>query len=344
MLIFKGAYHLRKHFNNTINLNTLWARSDTGFSNDRLGLKYLKHFNQYTKNQKVGKYRLLVFDSYGSYLTQDFVDYCWQNYIRPFLLPPYLTHILQPLDIRIFQTLKKYFKDAIRDLVFIGAIDVDKELFLQQFQLFQDRTFRNKKLAKSAFKKAGLIPFNPTIANSKLKLFQAQPTTPALVIESDSNSESEGFATPPPPLLLRDNWSEQPTPLSIRSRQRGIDYLDSRIEASIRLGEPLTPTVRRIHQKVEGAAQRSILRGALSSQRVADLSSAAKRRESSIDGRKVVQKYGEIYGHQALRQIEADLADEERVVNTRNIRLSKPWKVKYKRVLQQLLTTIEEKD
>lgn len=44
MIIFKGAYHIRKHFDNDMNPNTLWARSPTGFSNDRLGMVYLEHF------------------------------------------------------------------------------------------------------------------------------------------------------------------------------------------------------------------------------------------------------------------------------------------------------------
>ena len=39
---------------------------------------------------------------------------------------------------------------------------------------------------------------------------------------------------------------------------------------------------------------------------------------------KVVQKYGEIYGHVARRQIEEDERDEERVVNIREKRLRDP--------------------
>ena len=84
MLIFKGAYHLRKYFENDIDDNVLFARSDTGFTNDKLTLSWLKHFDKFTKNRTKGLYRMLIFDGYGSHVTQEFIDYCWENRIRPF--------------------------------------------------------------------------------------------------------------------------------------------------------------------------------------------------------------------------------------------------------------------
>jgi hypothetical protein len=53
----------------------------------------------------------------------------------------------------------------------------------------------------------------------------------------------------------------------------------------------------------------------------------------------VVQKYGEIYGYQACKQIEEDERDEKRVVNMREQRLAKPWRTKYKKAIQELRTT-----
>ncbi|KIM92662.1 hypothetical protein OIDMADRAFT_66409, partial [Oidiodendron maius Zn] len=83
-----------------------FARSSSGYSNDTLGLKYLEHFNYYTQSKSVGKYRMLIFDGHGSHLTQEFLDFCWQHHIRPFQLPAHTTHLLQPLDVGVFQSLK----------------------------------------------------------------------------------------------------------------------------------------------------------------------------------------------------------------------------------------------
>ena len=75
MLIFKGAYYLRKYFDNDIDGNTLFARSETGYTNDILTLAWVKHFEKFTRPRTVGVYRILIFDGYSSYITQDFLDF-----------------------------------------------------------------------------------------------------------------------------------------------------------------------------------------------------------------------------------------------------------------------------
>jgi hypothetical protein len=88
---------------------------------------------------------------------------------------------------------------------------------------------------------------------------------------------------------------------------------------------------------VEGASERSILSSALAKHRVHDLSVAEAEREKrkDKDNNKIFQKYGEIYVHQGRTDIEEDDADDLRVINMRNQRLAKPWKVKYKKVMEQ---------
>jgi hypothetical protein len=76
MIIFANAYHLQKHFDNDIDSDILFACSSTGYSNDKLGLVYLKHFNQFTESLTKGSYRMLIFDKHSSYVTQLFVNYC----------------------------------------------------------------------------------------------------------------------------------------------------------------------------------------------------------------------------------------------------------------------------
>ena len=68
-----------------------------------------------------------------------------------------------------------------------------------------------------------------------------------------------------------------------------------------------------------------MLARALATNKVHNLSiTEAARKERKEASSKVVQKYGEIYGHQAWREIFLDKEDEKEVVNMRNSRLSKP--------------------
>jgi hypothetical protein len=110
-------------------------------------------------------------------------------------------------------------------------------------------------------------------------------------------------------------------------------------------GIPLTPSVIRVQDKVEKASMTSILAGALSTNRIHDLSiaeTARKKRKESSGGNKVVEKYGEIYGHQARRDIAADDEDESRVVNMREARLAKPWRAKYKSIMRSFTEKYSE--
>jgi hypothetical protein len=67
-------------------------------------------FNRYTKH-KVGprNYRLLIINSYSSYITKDFLDYSIKNRIFILIFLPHLIHRLQPLDISLFNPLAKYY-------------------------------------------------------------------------------------------------------------------------------------------------------------------------------------------------------------------------------------------
>jgi hypothetical protein len=56
MIIFLGAYYLRRYFDNDIDRDTLFTRLDSGYLDNKLRLKYLEHFNRYTKNLTKGRY------------------------------------------------------------------------------------------------------------------------------------------------------------------------------------------------------------------------------------------------------------------------------------------------
>jgi hypothetical protein len=46
MIIFTGAYYLRRYFkNNDLDSDIIFARLESSYLNDKLGVQYLKHFN-----------------------------------------------------------------------------------------------------------------------------------------------------------------------------------------------------------------------------------------------------------------------------------------------------------
>jgi hypothetical protein len=173
----------------------------------------------------------------------------------------------------VFQSLKYNFKKVVRKEIFNSATKISKVDFFSFFQRFYDRTFKNPKIYRSAFCKTGLIPFNPSVVLEKMKEYQAlQMLEP--VVEAPSSpllSLLVGFTTPP---LTPTNWNLYTTPLTMRSRKKGLEYIHSRTISAIDSDIPITPSVLQVQDKVLQALERSILVGALSTNRVHDLSIA----------------------------------------------------------------------
>ncbi len=100
------------------------ACSDNGWSNDEIGLEWLKHFNKYTR--PVGAYRLLVLDGYGSHAIFAFTNCARENKIVLIYLPPQTTYRLQPLDVAIFSLLLIYYSDLVKENNRYSGVGVNK--------------------------------------------------------------------------------------------------------------------------------------------------------------------------------------------------------------------------
>jgi hypothetical protein len=81
------------------------AHSDAGYNNSELALLWLEHFDKYTRNGTAK--RLLLLDGHGSHMNAEFLDRAKELNILILALPPHSTHLMQPLDVGVFQSLKR---------------------------------------------------------------------------------------------------------------------------------------------------------------------------------------------------------------------------------------------
>ena len=176
-----------------------FARSDTGFSNAEISLDWLKHFNIYSwaksaRATRAGKslvewfgfdeagltergvpaveddciirpadkriYRMLVIDGFTGHTTLKFIDYCIKYDIILAVFPPHSTHLLQPLDLAVFQPMKHAHQHSIRDNLALGEIRYSREDFLAAFEGIYRKGFTKHNLI-SGFEKSGLFPPDP---------------------------------------------------------------------------------------------------------------------------------------------------------------------------------------
>ena len=153
---------------NDLDEDILLATSATGYSNDELALQWLKHFKIHSRKSQVGVWRLLILDGYGSHLTYEFYKYTQKHHIELFRLPPHSTHLTQLLDVGCFQPFKHYHTEAIDNTMRLGEEDFGKLEFLAKFQTMHTQTFR-KPTIQSAFRKTGLIPYNPEVVLQQIR-------------------------------------------------------------------------------------------------------------------------------------------------------------------------------
>ena len=68
-IIYKGRVYIFTQYKEAdIPYNWKLLVSKNGWTNNALGLKWLKHFNKHIKTRQVGSYRLLILNGYKSYL------------------------------------------------------------------------------------------------------------------------------------------------------------------------------------------------------------------------------------------------------------------------------------
>ncbi|KAJ4154502.1 hypothetical protein NW754_16771 [Fusarium falciforme] len=203
-IIGAGQYHLANWYRDS-NLPDDWAiaTSPNGWTDNELGLEWLKHFDRYTKTRSVGRYRLLILDGHESHHSLEFEKYCQANKIVTLFMPPHSSHLLQPLDVGYFSLLKRAYGREIEHLMRCSITHVSKTEFFPAFYAAFQATMTEKNI-KAAFRGAGIIPLDPESVISKLDVQLRTPTpaeeeagrsttwvskTPKTVLETESQSE-----------------------------------------------------------------------------------------------------------------------------------------------------------
>jgi hypothetical protein len=74
-------------------------------------------------------------------------------------MPPYSSHLLQPLDIGCFLPLKRAYSDKINSLAQYSTKKIKKEAFLLAFKAAFDKLMTKENICVG-FRGAGLVPYN----------------------------------------------------------------------------------------------------------------------------------------------------------------------------------------
>lgn len=292
MVILKAIVHQERWYMETpLEDGTLVATSPSGYSNDELTLEWLKHFDKFTKARSLGARRLLLLDGYGSHTTREFLQYCEDANISCYKLIPHTTHKCQPLDVKVFQPYKHYHAEAIDEATRTGCMDFNRLEFLNALPEIRRKTMK-KSTILSAWKDAGLIPYNPDLVIAPLL------------------SRNIKRYTPSPPRTPEPDSPDR-HPVTIHSLERRAKYLQHP------LSNPHSSTYKRA---LDSYIKASLAKAHFGEQAFEDLSrttTAQKARQARADGsQRQLQKGGVLYVGDARASVKKSVEDDLKKAHT----------------------------
>jgi hypothetical protein len=99
--------------------NALVIVNESGYTNENIAIQYMLHFLQQSTEYQgpPDEKRLLIVDGHSSHKGEQFLTLAEEHNVVVLDLPPHATHLLQPLDVKVFKQFKHFHQKAIDESV-----------------------------------------------------------------------------------------------------------------------------------------------------------------------------------------------------------------------------------
>ena len=261
-----------------IDLDTHIETSEKGFTTDEIAVKWLNHFIKFSDAGPNSDWKLLLMDNHHSHETGEFIQLANLNHILPYPLLPHSSHFMQPCNVGLFQPHKHWQDIKLNEAV--AQLDVEYHLksFLRDLSWVREQTFK-KETIKSAFRKSGMYPPNPSECIKLLKSFTPPPKAP-----------------PALPVLPR-------TPIKAIQAESILFELENKIL------DPLSSATKPKVQSLIKGTKEILTYSQLQEQELRVVQARRiEEMERKVTKRKVIQKYGGL----SLRDAEVKIAEKAR--------------------------------
>ena len=162
----------------------MYNNSPSGWMEESQFFEWLKEIFVPNSKKYSGKH-LLIFDGHNSHISVRTIELAIENNITLLCLPAHTTHILQPLDVSVFKSVKVNWRKILTDFFQKHKFqNVTKEKFPSLLKLLYENSFKRIH-SINGFEETGIFPFNRTkISAEKLAISFSYE-------ESDSEREKE---------------------------------------------------------------------------------------------------------------------------------------------------------
>ncbi|XP_035826221.1 uncharacterized protein LOC118477852 [Aplysia californica] len=241
-IIFPGA---RWNWHPWEEFDVDYALTPNGWINSSTFMKWL----QYTFFPAVDHLQrpvVLFIDGHSSHISRDVYNFCQTHHITIYVLPSHSSHIIQPLDLVFYGSLKQEWKLAVRDYKAISRFaQVTKQTFTTVFADAWKRAYSPEKVV-NAFRTSGLCPWNPDApdySKCEASALYASETMPSAdtIIEATSQEDPDRVCSPPVTPSSPDLGTDALPPAAPSSPDLGTDVLPPAAPSSPDLGTDVLP-------------------------------------------------------------------------------------------------------
>ena len=135
--------------------------SENGWTSNDIAIEWLeKVFVPQTQSENLDNARLLIVDGHGSHTSDKFMTTCYLNNVYLLFLPAHTSHVLQPLDLGCFSSLKTAYRKQIGDFnTLTDETRIGKARFLEFYSKARQIGL-SKVNIQSGWRATGLYPKN----------------------------------------------------------------------------------------------------------------------------------------------------------------------------------------
>jgi hypothetical protein len=234
MIIYPGqrfAYNPLEGFE-----DAAFGRSENGWMDSEVFISWLRNvFIPSIESRNVRKPVLLLIDGHKTHVSMEASDTCLANGVELYCLLEHSSHIMQPLDLRFFATLKFSWRLSVRDW---QTENVGESVTKQTFaKVFKQAWVSSATVdaAVKGFLESGLFPLDPSRVTGSVKLESSQVFTSPSMDVPVVNSASK-------PLSVSDT---PPSETTSRTLNEDPDAADAAVESvnSVPLALAATETI-----------------------------------------------------------------------------------------------------
>jgi hypothetical protein len=244
-------------------------------------------------------------DGHSSHITANFIAYCMNNQIDLLVLPPHTSHVLQPLDISIFQPLKRALATETDRLAALDSGRIPRIEWTEAYIRAREKAFSSKNI-QIGWKATGLWPLSALeVLNRLPKVPEESTSTPPQQLFSHDLDKSLLDSSPPEGTELRqanallynelDKGGALATPAKRYTKRMTLAFETAQSE-NVLLRKQLADTQALLQKRKERKkGKRVALKGrfVFSTQEVLNIAKAAEAKAANKKGNNIASKKAE---------------------------------------------------